>query len=481
MGVKDTIGGWIDGLSNDNKARAWQMVAHYQFNFEQEVVGAAKILERLLKAVPKDAVKNEFESLLALPRENAYSLAPLAAASEPLEAMLQSKTREYKPLFRGLDHAQAVREAYDRLNDKKRAANVPDANDFPTEPHELHNRAKELFDAILDFSDAEEKPRLVVKKTKKRKASEMEDNGDDGDDYPDNGNREFTENTAWKRIRNASDVEINLLAWNLLRRMRDAQNGIVGIGPWTTNWKYSQYTSFDERFKATKIVCRLSKTAVASMMSADDVFTKRLVAAPNKEIKQKRSNKSTNLKRDEQNKVALHCQSKGWVVKDASGRMVDSDGLVITPALPEQAASEMANGRASSVNAHTATAVTDTARVEGFQGVNQGSSDDNPFLQTSLDVMQQDQQDAFVVPQPSHGGFAHQHSHGDYPAANCGAFSDPYVPDENVISGSQAQAQAVAFHLYAGQHRGPGFDGTSEEPSTGGNGQPSASDLDSGH
>ena len=35
----------------------------------------------------------------------------------------------------------------------------------------------------------------------------------------------------------------------------------------------------------TDIFQQLSKTSVASMMSADDVFTKRLVAAPNKEIK----------------------------------------------------------------------------------------------------------------------------------------------------------------------------------------------------
>lgn len=146
---------------------------------------------------------------------------PFIIAEKPLEQLLQSKTRKYHPIFRGFSHQHAVKEAYDQLNDKKKAAAVSGCLDFPDNDIERqHKLAEELFDAILDCSNAEEKPRLLAaKKSRKRKASELEDENEGEDGDPDNaGSREWVDNTHVKRIKAASDVEIQFIAWNLLVR-----------------------------------------------------------------------------------------------------------------------------------------------------------------------------------------------------------------------------------------------------------------------
>lgn len=146
---------------------------------------------------------------------------PILVAETPLEQMLESKTGRYQPIFRGFSHQHALKDAYDRLNDKKKAAAVSDCLDFPHNNIESqHKLAEELFDAILDCSSAEEKPRLLAaKKSRKRKASVLEgqDEGEDSD--PGNAEpREWVDNTHVKRIKAASDVEIQFIAWNLLVR-----------------------------------------------------------------------------------------------------------------------------------------------------------------------------------------------------------------------------------------------------------------------
>lgn len=171
---------------------------------------AAQVFERLLRSITHATVDEELESLRYLRPVNIPRLQPIAADSPPLEDMLEIQSRKYQRIFRDFDHQQAVKEDYDRLNDKKRAAAVPECQDFPDDLESQHRLVEELFDAIVDFTAAEEKPRLLVRKTKKRKFSELEE--DDNDDEA----RQWTENTYVKRIKSAKDVEIQFIAWNLL-------------------------------------------------------------------------------------------------------------------------------------------------------------------------------------------------------------------------------------------------------------------------
>jgi hypothetical protein len=186
------------------------VAAHYRFAFPQEVVTAAQVFERHLKSMPHGTVDAELELLRHLRPAGIPQLPVLAPSSPPLEEMLQSQTRKYQRIFRGFDHQQAAKEDYDRLNDKKKAAAVPDCQDFPNDVEDQHKLVEELFDAILDFSQVEEKPRLLVKRPKKRKASELED------EQTENEARQWTDNTHVKRIKQAKDVEVQFIAWNLL-------------------------------------------------------------------------------------------------------------------------------------------------------------------------------------------------------------------------------------------------------------------------
>jgi hypothetical protein len=186
------------------------------------VVTAAKVFERHLKSLPgPDAVNAELSALKSRRPQNLQSLPFIQADSVPLGDLMRTQpTRQYQRIFRSFEHQQAVKEEYDRLNDKRRAAAVPDCQDFPNEIDGQHKLVEELFDAIIDCSEAEEQRRLIVKKSKKRKASDFEEeanhNEANNNGAKDNEARQWVDNTYVKRISTATDVEIQFVAWNLL-------------------------------------------------------------------------------------------------------------------------------------------------------------------------------------------------------------------------------------------------------------------------
>lgn len=200
----------------------WQqtgsIAAYHSFPLPGEVTGAAKIFEEHLKSLPSPAAVNaEFEALKGLRPSRIQPLPFLMPDSLPLGDLLQAQpTRKYQRIFRDFEHQQAIKEEYDRLNDKRQAT----CDDFPNDAEGQHRLVEELFDAILDFSEAEEQQRLLVAKTsKKRKTSEVEEGAGDQellDLVKDNEQRQWADNTYAKRINAAKDVEIQFVAWNLL-------------------------------------------------------------------------------------------------------------------------------------------------------------------------------------------------------------------------------------------------------------------------
>lgn len=172
---------------------------------------AARFVEQYLKSLSRAAIDVELESVEYLRPLDTQPLPPLAA-DDTLDDLLRVQTRKYQPIFRNFDHEKAVKEEYDHLNDKRKAADVPDCADFPDDEASQHRLVEELFNAILDSTEAEELPRLVNKKGKKRKASEMDGEHSAAQD----DDRQWTENTYVKRVKSASDIEIQFIAWNLL-------------------------------------------------------------------------------------------------------------------------------------------------------------------------------------------------------------------------------------------------------------------------
>ena len=176
---------------------------------------AAKVFEGHLKSLPgPDAVVAEFEALMNRRPRDIESLPPILTDSLPLQDLLHAQsTRQYQRIFRSFEHQQAVKDEYDRLNDE----GAPACDDLPTDIEGQHKLVEELFYAIINNDFAEEQPRLLVKKSRKRKASDLED--ETGDHEPKDNEpecRQWVENTYVKRIRMATDVEIQFLAWNLL-------------------------------------------------------------------------------------------------------------------------------------------------------------------------------------------------------------------------------------------------------------------------
>ena len=110
-------------------------------------------------------------------------------------------------MISNFDHYLEVKERYVTLNDKVGKAFVPDAEDFPEDVASQQRLVKELFNAMLEFDELIDEKRQL--RAKKRKISETagEEEG---------GTSRFEESTHVRRVREASNLEIELLCWELL-------------------------------------------------------------------------------------------------------------------------------------------------------------------------------------------------------------------------------------------------------------------------
>jgi hypothetical protein len=174
------------------------------------LAGAANTIEQYLKSLPHEAIDAELASFEHLRPDDLPRLPVIPAGPSVADRMAGDQTHRYQPdMVRGFEHAEAMQAAYDILNDKKKNAAVPDCRDFPEDEQAQSRLAGELFAAIVDCSNTEEKPRVVTRKTKKRKHEDVAKEEEEE-------TTEYRDNTHVKRVKMAKDIEITLVAWKLL-------------------------------------------------------------------------------------------------------------------------------------------------------------------------------------------------------------------------------------------------------------------------
>jgi hypothetical protein len=121
--------------------------------------------------------------------------------------MMKYHDGKFRGLINNATHFKRVREVYYSLNDQKGRTYVEHASEFPSDLSGQVKLVEELFNAMLNFDDFIDEPRQ--KRRKRRKMNQ------DAEEEEDNDNS-VTDSTHVRRVRQASDLEIELLAWELL-------------------------------------------------------------------------------------------------------------------------------------------------------------------------------------------------------------------------------------------------------------------------
>lgn len=111
------------------------------------------------------------------------------------------------------------------------------------------------------------------------------------------------------RIKKLSPIEFDLMARKVLLECRDAQQGKLSMPRWGLSWEIQHFDSFQDRFDCVKSSLRTRKSMVANCF--DNVFSKRMVANPDKETKLKNANKNVNSKKAENLDLAKRVRQTG--------------------------------------------------------------------------------------------------------------------------------------------------------------------------
>ncbi|KAF8853712.1 hypothetical protein BDZ45DRAFT_66368 [Acephala macrosclerotiorum] len=160
--------------------------------------------------------------------------------------------------------------------------------DFPAPGREQWVHVKELIEAIKNTRDILDKP---CKNGKPAQAAQRLDRGY----YP--------------------DQDIELLAWEILYGLRNAQLGVILVDEYH-GFRYETYDSFKSRFEATLLALKESKAVCKQLL--DPSFVHRLCDAPDSELKQKENNKKVNGERDTQNEIGRNILSGKFDAEDAA-------------------------------------------------------------------------------------------------------------------------------------------------------------------
>ncbi|EOO03851.1 hypothetical protein UCRPA7_695 [Phaeoacremonium minimum UCRPA7] len=135
----------------------------------------------------------------------------------------------------------------------------------------------------------------------------------------------FEDSVAVKRVKDIKGIELEILGWDLLFAIRDAQLGQDSIPAWSKDWERKRYDSFMDRFNEVVLSLTKAKTVVSSLLNVG--FMKRLAAAPERELHRKKDNKRLNLDRDISVKAGNYARKQGLVnvnqdngIKAANGR-----------------------------------------------------------------------------------------------------------------------------------------------------------------
>ncbi|KAB5582640.1 hypothetical protein GE09DRAFT_1246444 [Coniochaeta sp. 2T2.1] len=258
------------------------------------IAPAIPMLDSYLRAIPPQVLAEELVSLDVL-RPNDIVPLPCLPRFIPSLAQLPSTLHDHTRshgLVQNFQHAERLSAELMAANNKP-GANCPD---MPQTDWEWQALKDKLFMAIVDTSATIE-----------------------------NAN-----NAQVRKVQAMTNVEVEVLAWHILKLMRDAQYGIIGIPG--TDVKYEAFPTFRGRFDAAKKACQDSKCTVTSLVQVD--FAKRLVASPMSELARKVDNRAGNKLKAIQNKAGQKAIEVGDAVKRDDGAYTYRTGEQVAPAPP---------------------------------------------------------------------------------------------------------------------------------------------------
>ncbi|TPX07994.1 uncharacterized protein E0L32_010325 [Thyridium curvatum] len=246
----------------------------------------------------------------------------LARNNEPYTAMLKT-----------YDQAMEVKKAYQEINN---AENPVDGGYYPDTPEGELRLIEALYITIIDYTELHETAQQAEDRRRweafqaqygpKTGAWSQNQSDDEKKDIAGKGKGKASKVSGGKgkgKTKKKSDykgfqppktppavaasqrlspIEIEMLCWEMLRAIKDAQEGRCYLEDWTNDWDYSHYPSFRARFMAVLDVLRKHKTLVKNLTNS--LWKRRLAAAPEKEAHRKEANKGQNEERNLQVKLA---------------------------------------------------------------------------------------------------------------------------------------------------------------------------------
>lgn len=143
-----------------------------------------------------------------------------------LADLLQQKDHKWSGIIQDYEDYKELTRQYFALNDKTGRTKVPDCDQFPEDKESQKELARELFEAIVDFSDVIDGTKKVEKKKKNANSGSHRDDDEEGaeSDAGEEGDGEAEEDEQTgsadpvhlKRVKALSNLEVELLAWELL-------------------------------------------------------------------------------------------------------------------------------------------------------------------------------------------------------------------------------------------------------------------------
>lgn len=207
---------------------------------------------------------------------------------------------QYRGRIKSYAEHLKIKEAYLDLKNKTPGS----MQGFPEDDAGQQELVHELWDAITDVSAVAHGTRaLPTPGVRKRKWSQPA--GDDDQDGDEANAAEanaagpvLVDSVAVSHVKGLLSIEKEILCWDLLHAIMEAQLGLGSIPSWWAGAKRSkpnEYATFRARFDCVLAAIKKDKNVVKNLTAVD--FTKRLAADPQLETRQMEYNLGLNSKR----------------------------------------------------------------------------------------------------------------------------------------------------------------------------------------